>query len=101
MGFLVADIHRSLPPGGQFVTYQVRDTIIELATELFHTPRVSLVFWNVPPLRLYPFAKPCRENSMHIRSVPPWTHLRSQHRSRRDRPDEDQTVLGNGAVQDV
>ena len=58
---LVADIHRSLAPGGQFVTYQVRDTIIEIATELFHTPRVSLVFWNVPPLRLYQFAKPCRE----------------------------------------
>ena len=58
---LVADIHRSLAPGGQFVTYQVRDTIIEIATELFNTPRVSLVFWNVPPLRLYQFAKPCRE----------------------------------------
>ncbi len=60
---LVADIHRSLAPEGQFVTYQVRDTIIEIATELFNTPRVSLVLWNVPPLRLYQFAKRCREKT--------------------------------------
>lgn len=58
---LVADIHRSLAPGGQFITYQVRDAVIEITAEVFHTPRVSLVFWNVPPLRLYQFAKPCHE----------------------------------------
>ena len=58
---LVSDIHRSLAPGGRFVTYQVRDTVIEIAAELFNAPRVSLVFWNVPPLRLYQFAKPCHE----------------------------------------
>lgn len=58
---LVADIHRSLAPGGQFVTYQVRDTVMEIAAELFSAPRVSLVLWNVPPLRLYQFAKPCHE----------------------------------------
>ena len=58
---LVTDIHRSLAPAEQFVTYQVRDTIIEIATEFFNSPCVSLVFWKVTPLRLYQFAKHCRE----------------------------------------
>ncbi len=58
---LVADIYLSLAPGGRFVTYQVRDTVIELAAGLFDAPGVSRLLWNVPPLRLYQFLKPCHE----------------------------------------
>jgi len=67
---LVADIHRSLAPGGQFVTYQVRDAVIEIASQLFDVPRVSLVFWNVPPLRLFQFAKSCHEE---LHADPVWS----------------------------
>lgn len=58
---LALDILRSvrdaLPPGGLFVAYQVRDRVKILGRTVFGEPRSELEVRNVPPMRVYRFAK--------------------------------------------
>ena len=50
-------VRDALAPGGLFVAYQVRDRVAVLAREVFSRPRVELEMRNVPPMRVWRFAK--------------------------------------------
>jgi len=54
---ILRSVHDSLPPEGIFVAYQVRDRVAVLGREVFAAPRVQLEVRNVPPMRVYRFAK--------------------------------------------
>lgn len=55
---LIETIHRVLPPGGTFVTYQFRSSVCALAQDCFGPPQGrSLVLWNLPPLEVYVWQK--------------------------------------------
>jgi phospholipid N-methyltransferase len=55
---IMAQIFDAMPPGGSFVAYQVRDVITRFAEPLFGAPEVSIIWINLPPLRLYRWTKP-------------------------------------------
>jgi phospholipid N-methyltransferase len=50
-------VRDALAPHGLFVAYQVRDRVAVLARGIFARPRVQLEVRNVPPMRVYRFAK--------------------------------------------
>jgi len=50
-------VHDTLPPGGAFVAYQVRDRVESLGREVFGRARVQRELLNVPPMRVYRWEK--------------------------------------------
>lgn len=50
-------VHDTLPPGGAFVAYQVRDRVETLGREVFGRARVQRELLNVPPMRVYRWEK--------------------------------------------
>ncbi|MDF1614243.1 class I SAM-dependent methyltransferase [Desulfurivibrio dismutans] len=55
---IVGAVWDSLPPGGLFVAYQVRDRVALLSRKLLGQPEVELELFNVPPMRFFRWRKP-------------------------------------------
>ncbi len=55
---ILRSVRDALAPGGLFVAYQVRDRVKVLGRMVFGEPRSQLEIRNVPPMRVYRFAKP-------------------------------------------
>lgn len=55
---IIGSVWDSLPPGGLFVAYQVRDRVAMLSRKLLGKPEVELELLNVPPMRFYRWRKP-------------------------------------------
>ena len=55
---ILRSVREALAPGGLFVAYQVRDRVKVLGRTVFGEPRSELEIRNVPPMRVYRFAKP-------------------------------------------
>lgn len=54
---ILRSVREALAPGGLFVAYQVRDRVKVLGRAVFGEPRSELEIRNVPPMRVYRFAK--------------------------------------------
>lgn len=54
---IVQAIHSALKPGKVFVAYQLRDRVAELSTPIFGRPEISLELINIPPMRVYKWAR--------------------------------------------
>lgn len=54
---IIGEVWDSLPPGGLFVAYQVRDRVAALSRKLLGKPEVELELLNVPPMRLFRWRK--------------------------------------------
>jgi phospholipid N-methyltransferase len=54
---ILRSVHDSLPSGGLFVAYQVRDRVESLGREVFGRARVQTEIFNVPPMRVYRWEK--------------------------------------------
>ncbi|NND97900.1 MAG: methyltransferase domain-containing protein [Pirellulaceae bacterium] len=50
---LLTTIHSVLKPGGIFLAYQLLDSVAHYASKRFGRPKVSYVWWNLPPLRIF------------------------------------------------
>lgn len=55
---IIETIRDALAPGGRFVAYQVRNQVDELSRPVLGAPYVEVAFLNVPPVRVYRWAKP-------------------------------------------
>ena len=54
---IVQSVSDALDPGGLFVAYQVRDRVEMLGREVFGSASVQTELLNVPPMRVYRWAK--------------------------------------------
>lgn len=54
---ILRSVKESLAPGGRFVAYQFRDRVDELGRQVFGPSRAKLELRNVPPMRVYRWAK--------------------------------------------
>jgi phospholipid N-methyltransferase len=54
---ILRSVRDALAPAGRFVAYQVRDRVAVLARGIFARPRVELEVRNVPPMRVFRFAR--------------------------------------------
>jgi len=54
---IIGEVWKSLPPGGCFVAYQVRDRVATLGRRLLGKPEVEIELLNVPPMRLFRWRK--------------------------------------------
>lgn len=54
---ILASANESLAPGGRFVAYQFRDVVKVLGREVFGREHVEREVLNVPPMRVYRWAK--------------------------------------------
>ena len=48
---------RVLAPGGRFVAYQFRDHVRRMAEPVFGQGETVSGFWNIPPMRIYTWAR--------------------------------------------
>jgi phosphatidylethanolamine/phosphatidyl-N-methylethanolamine N-methyltransferase len=54
---IMQTIFGSLRPGGQFIAYQLRSTVAKHAGKHFSHPKVTWVWRNIPPLRVFVWTK--------------------------------------------
>ena len=54
---ILRSIHASLPEGGRFVAYQVRDRVETLGNRVFGPASVEVVLRNIPPMRVFRWTK--------------------------------------------
>jgi phosphatidylethanolamine/phosphatidyl-N-methylethanolamine N-methyltransferase len=55
---IMTNIFQSLRPGGQFIAYQLRSTVAKHASKHLMNPKVTWVWRNIPPLRVFVWTKP-------------------------------------------
>lgn len=55
-------VRAALAPGGRFVAYQVRDTVVERARPIFGEPESETELLNLPPMRVYTWRRDGRGN---------------------------------------
>lgn len=54
---ILTSIRAALRPGGRFVAYQFRDRVEGLGKAVFGSPQIQTEIRNVPPMRVYTFAR--------------------------------------------
>jgi phospholipid N-methyltransferase len=54
---ILHSIHATLPVGGHFVAYQVRDRVETLGNRVFGPARTEMELRNIPPMRIYRWTK--------------------------------------------
>lgn len=54
---IAREVHRSLAPDGHFVAYQFTDKVADFARPVFGQPRVEHELRNVPPLKIFTWAR--------------------------------------------
>ncbi len=63
---LIREVWSALAPGGAFVAYQFRDRVAVLAQDIAGPPEVTVELLNVPPMRVYVWRKPAREDMIDL-----------------------------------
>jgi len=66
---VLRSIRSVLSPGGRFVAYQVRDRVRELGESVFGPARTELELLNIPPVRVFHWAKPATPEPRRRRAV--------------------------------